>query len=401
MTTAFEISMSPAVDAPPSDGAAGDLYWLPLGAGGRGVRFNGLVFEAIAARLQHRTRSDLYHSALEVRVGSHRYVIEMAPVWNEHASDRGVVSEGAVASPRLARLRLFRYEIRRWHDGRIPDIAEAVDSPQRLTEDPAVAQRVLDLVPSVPALVRPRGIAQRRHVELQLRDRVACRSSRDRRGTRRPPSGRARPRLDRRNRRDTHGGRSGPRRQAIARAQHATHRPGRRRPASQAHRTLPLRSDRPCSAVSYWLRRGPRRADRRAGTAQRWISQKRSATSPGLCTFGGASPRQSGGVVLAVQPLGRPLSFVDLWPGPRARCREEPVCPCPRPRAPTEAHSLHRGTRAHASSRASPVCCGSSPSSPASRRCCCTSRCSTTRTSSSAPAAATPASTSARPWSCC
>jgi len=145
--------MSPAVDAPPSDGAAVDLYWLPLGAGGRSVRFNGLAFEAIAARLQHRTRSDLYHSALEVRVGSHRYVIEMAPVWNEQVSDRGVVSEGAVASRRLGRLRLFRYEIRRWHEGRIPDIAEAVDSPQPLTEDAAVAQRLLDLVPSVPALV--------------------------------------------------------------------------------------------------------------------------------------------------------------------------------------------------------------------------------------------------------
>src|SRR4051794_17653185 len=153
MTTAFEISMSPAVDAPPSDGAAVDLYWLPLGAGGRSVRCNGLVFEAIAARLQHRTRCDLYHSALEVRVGSHRYVIEMAPVWNEHASDRGVVSEGAVASRRLGRLRLFRYEIRRWHDGRIPDIAAAVASPQRLTDDAATAQRVLDLVPSVPTLV--------------------------------------------------------------------------------------------------------------------------------------------------------------------------------------------------------------------------------------------------------
>src|SRR3954463_3304378 len=118
MTTAFEISMSPAVDASPSDDAAVDLYWLPLGGGGRSVRFNGLVFEAIAARLQHRTRSDLYHSALEVRVGSDRYVIEMAPVWNEPASYRGVVGGGPVASRRLGRSRLFRYEIRRWHDGR-------------------------------------------------------------------------------------------------------------------------------------------------------------------------------------------------------------------------------------------------------------------------------------------
>ena len=45
-----------------------DLYWLPLGAGGNSVRLNGLVFEAIAARLRHRGRADLYHSALEVHV---------------------------------------------------------------------------------------------------------------------------------------------------------------------------------------------------------------------------------------------------------------------------------------------------------------------------------------------
>jgi hypothetical protein len=36
-----------------------DLYWLPLSAGGLSVRLNGLVFEALAARLQHRDRADL------------------------------------------------------------------------------------------------------------------------------------------------------------------------------------------------------------------------------------------------------------------------------------------------------------------------------------------------------
>jgi hypothetical protein len=46
--------------------SAVDLYWLPLGAGGHSVRLNGLVFEAVAARVQHRDRSDLYHSALEI-----------------------------------------------------------------------------------------------------------------------------------------------------------------------------------------------------------------------------------------------------------------------------------------------------------------------------------------------
>jgi hypothetical protein len=134
-------------------GGAVDLYWLPLGAGGHSVRFNGLVFEAVAARLQHRTRCDLYHSALEVQIASDWYVIEMAPVWNERAQDRGVVSEGTVGSRRLGAWRLFRYEIRCWRNGRIPDVAQAVASPQRLTTDPATARRVLELVADVPTPV--------------------------------------------------------------------------------------------------------------------------------------------------------------------------------------------------------------------------------------------------------
>src|SRR6266496_3805885 len=69
-----------------------DLYWLPLGAGGHSVRLNGLVFEAIAARLQHRDRSDLYHSGLEVRVPEGRFVIEQAPAWGE-SGERGMVAE--------------------------------------------------------------------------------------------------------------------------------------------------------------------------------------------------------------------------------------------------------------------------------------------------------------------
>ena len=120
-----------------------------LGAGGHSVRFNGVVFEAISARLQHRASSDLYHSALEVRLGQARYTIEMAPVWNERAKERGVVCEGVVGSRLLGGLRLFRYEIRCWRDGRIPDIADAVDSPQPLSEDPAVARRVGDALGGV------------------------------------------------------------------------------------------------------------------------------------------------------------------------------------------------------------------------------------------------------------
>jgi len=142
----------PAATARP-DGAAVDLYWLPLGAGGHFVRLNGRVFEAVAARAARRPARDLYHSALEVRVGAARFVIEQAPVRDARGEQRGVVAEGPVGARWAGRVRIFRYEIRRWRDGRIPDIDEAVDSPRRLTEREARAQLVLDLVPRVPTPV--------------------------------------------------------------------------------------------------------------------------------------------------------------------------------------------------------------------------------------------------------
>ena len=46
-----------------------------------------------------------------------------------------------------------RYENRRWRDGVIPDIAEAVESPRHLTDDSAVARRALELVPQAPTPV--------------------------------------------------------------------------------------------------------------------------------------------------------------------------------------------------------------------------------------------------------
>jgi hypothetical protein len=130
-----------------------DLYWLPLGAGGHSVKWNGRVFEAVASRLERRPACDLYHSALVVTIRDARFVIEMAPVRDGDGAGRGVVSEGPVGSRLLRRLRLFRYEIRRWPEGVIPDVDEAVDSPQRLTGDASLAQRVLELVPAVPTPV--------------------------------------------------------------------------------------------------------------------------------------------------------------------------------------------------------------------------------------------------------
>ena len=127
-----------------------DLYWLPLGAGGRCVRANGRVYEVVSARLAGRERRDLYHSALEVCLDGERFVIEMAPVWNTPDPHRGVVCEGAVGLRPLGRLRLFRYEVRCWSGGRIPDVQEAVDSPVHVSQNHDVARRVLELVPHFP-----------------------------------------------------------------------------------------------------------------------------------------------------------------------------------------------------------------------------------------------------------
>jgi hypothetical protein len=130
-----------------------DLYWLPLGAGGRFVRLNGRIYEAMAARLQRRPACDLYHSALQVELAGETFVVEQTPVPRLSEEDHGVVAGGAVGVGWAGRFRIFRYEIRVWRGGHIPDVAEAVDSPRRLTDDAYQAQRVLELVAQVPTPV--------------------------------------------------------------------------------------------------------------------------------------------------------------------------------------------------------------------------------------------------------
>ena len=133
--------------------AAVDLYWLPLGAGGHFVRLNGRIYEAVAARLQRRAARDLYHAALQLELDGERYVIEQNPVPDLSGADRGVVAGGAVGARWASRLRIFRYEIRVWRGGQIPDVAEAVDSPRRLSTSEERARRVLEVVPRVPTPV--------------------------------------------------------------------------------------------------------------------------------------------------------------------------------------------------------------------------------------------------------
>jgi hypothetical protein len=119
-----------------------ELYWIPLGAGGHFVRYVGRVYEALRG-----SRRPLFHAALVVTHDGERYTVELAPSPDAHEHSRGVVATGAVGSRRLARLRLFRYEVRCWHDGAIPDLRYAVGGPRQV---PADARRVLDLIATVP-----------------------------------------------------------------------------------------------------------------------------------------------------------------------------------------------------------------------------------------------------------
>ena len=129
-----------------------DPYWIPLGAGARLVRASGRVYETLPATAHRRPRCGLYHSALVADTGQARFFMEMTPVPKE-PGDRGVVGGGAVGSRLLGHFRVFRYEVRRWPGGVIPDLGSAVDSPVQVSSDLAVVHRVLDLVAQVPTPV--------------------------------------------------------------------------------------------------------------------------------------------------------------------------------------------------------------------------------------------------------
>ncbi len=129
-----------------------ELFWIPLGAGQSVVKASGKLFEAVSALIERRPRCDLFHSALAVTVPEGRFVVEMTPVPDGRGATRGVVAEGAVGVKVAGRFRIFRYEIRRWRGGIIPDEREA-SSTASFEIDVDVARRLLDLVGLVPTPV--------------------------------------------------------------------------------------------------------------------------------------------------------------------------------------------------------------------------------------------------------
>jgi hypothetical protein len=130
------------------------LYWIPLGSGGSGfVRMNGRIYEAVRARIERREPLDLYHTALEVRIPEGRFVVEtMWPSPDDDTASRGVVVEAPVFARWLSFTRVFRYEVRCWQDGVLPDADDAVGGAQELSDDPGQARHLLDLARAVPAL---------------------------------------------------------------------------------------------------------------------------------------------------------------------------------------------------------------------------------------------------------
>ena len=64
-----------------------------------------------------------------------------------------MVAEGAVGARWAGRFRIFRYEIRVWRGGHIPDVAEAVDSPRRLSDQAQARGGCSKVVPRVPTPV--------------------------------------------------------------------------------------------------------------------------------------------------------------------------------------------------------------------------------------------------------
>lgn len=129
------------------------LYWVPLGAGGTGfVRFNGRVYETLTSRRERRSPLDLYHTALEVLLPEGAYIVEtMWPCPDADGATRGVVVQGPVFSRWLSFTRVFRYEVRCWRDGDLPDADQAVGGGRLVSNDPDLARRVLSLTMSVPA----------------------------------------------------------------------------------------------------------------------------------------------------------------------------------------------------------------------------------------------------------
>ena len=129
------------------------LWWLPVGAGGHVVIHTSRWWELWRAMRERRRPQRLFHTALEVTIKDSRYAIEMTPVWGQGSGPRGVVATGAVGLRGLGALRLFRYEVRCWRNGVIPDLGYAVAPPLDFLVPQSSAEDLISAVAQVPRIV--------------------------------------------------------------------------------------------------------------------------------------------------------------------------------------------------------------------------------------------------------
>ena len=131
--------------------ASVDLHWIPLGAGGHSVKYNGRAYEAIKAVMERRPRQALFHAALTVDVDGETYAIEIAPSPDDDLESRGVVVTGPVGSRHLGRLPALPLRgpllARRLDPGPAYEVAT-----QRVTTDRTKARAVVALAPQTPRL---------------------------------------------------------------------------------------------------------------------------------------------------------------------------------------------------------------------------------------------------------
>jgi len=141
---------SASADTPATGEGVVVLHWIPLGAGAVVVKTSGRLYESLSARVHRRPALALFHSALTLTLPDGPYVVEQAPVPDLDGYRRGVVAEGPVGLAGAGRFRLFRYEVRCWRGGRIPDIACAGAVSHIVTTDLRTARRIVDVLPSIP-----------------------------------------------------------------------------------------------------------------------------------------------------------------------------------------------------------------------------------------------------------
>jgi hypothetical protein len=130
------------------------LVWIPVGADGTGLVIAGSRwYERLVARRERRAPAALYHAALLVDVDGVGFAIEVAEAWGHPPGERGVVAEGPVGLRALGRWPLFRYEVRCWRGGAVPDLDHAVGAPHTWRAPEGGAARLVQLTADVPRLV--------------------------------------------------------------------------------------------------------------------------------------------------------------------------------------------------------------------------------------------------------